>query len=259
MRKKDVVHQAVLDRLISRKYRFGDAVSVGELAELCGVSRQPIMTALSTLAADGFLTVTAQVGCSVVSPSLQEIGDFFLMFGRFEGLLSELAAQRGTKRAIADIAAINRRIATLDLADPRAGERYRLLNREFHVAIHAMAEAPCNSGSQRCSICRISTLCRHADSAATSPAPRPNTTASLPPCASGIRKPRCARRNPISPRCGPQFCRRRQNRCAGGRSRRKSEANVTRAWNQAARVRPPWTLLRRPGALPMGMNVSKKF
>ncbi len=142
MRKKDVVHQAVLDRLISRKYRFGDAVSVGELAELCGVSRQPIMTALSTLAADGFLTVTAQVGCSVVSPNLQEIGDFFLMFGRFEGLLSELAAQRGTKRAIADIAAINRRIATLDLADPRAGERYRLLNREFHVAIHAMAEAP---------------------------------------------------------------------------------------------------------------------
>jgi DNA-binding GntR family transcriptional regulator len=141
-RKKDVIHQAVLDRLLSRQYRFGDAVSVRELAELCGVSRQPIMTALSALAADGFLTVTAQVGCSVVSPSLQEMGDFFLMFGRFEGLLSELAATRGTPRQVADIEAINQRIAALDLDDAQTGERYRLLNREFHVAIHAMAQSP---------------------------------------------------------------------------------------------------------------------
>lgn len=141
-RKKDVIHQAVLQRLISRHYRFGDAISVRELTEICGASRQPIMTALSALAAEGFVTVTPQVGCSVVSPTLQEIGDFFLMFGRLEGLLSELAASRGTLRQVAEIESINQRVAALDPDDSRTAERYRVLNRNFHVIIHAMAQAP---------------------------------------------------------------------------------------------------------------------
>lgn len=141
-RKKDVIHETVLRRLISRQYRFGDAISVRELTELCGASRQPIMTALNALAAEGFVTVTPQVGCSVVSPSRQEIGDFFLMFGRLEGLLSELAASRGTPRQLSELEGINQRIAALDPANPRVAERYRVLNRNFHVAIHAMAQAP---------------------------------------------------------------------------------------------------------------------
>jgi DNA-binding GntR family transcriptional regulator len=141
-RKKDVIHQAVLERLLSRHYRFGDAISVRELAEICAVSRQPIMTALNALAAEGFLTVTAQVGCSVVTPSVQEIGDFFLMFGRVEGLLSELAATRGTRPHLAEMESINQRIASLDPRDARSAERYRVLNREFHVVIHTMAQSP---------------------------------------------------------------------------------------------------------------------
>lgn len=140
-RKKDSVHRTILSRLLSGEYRFGDPVTVKTLSESIGVSRQPIMAALNRLSIEGFVTITAQVGCQVVSPSPLEISDFFLMFSRYEGLMAELAAQRRTAGEIRTMRQANRSISAL-LPTDDAGADYPELNHAFHTAIHKGGHSP---------------------------------------------------------------------------------------------------------------------
>ncbi len=142
MRKKDQVREEILARLLDGTYKFGDPISVKAFSEETGISRQPIMTALSTLGAEGFVTVVAQVGCEVASPTADEINDFYLMFERLEGLMAELAAKRRTEEQVRKLKSINMQISTIDNKDSDATETYRLLNREFHALIHEMANSP---------------------------------------------------------------------------------------------------------------------
>lgn len=138
--KKDVVYDDILERLISAKYRFGERILVKELAAEIESSRQPILAALNALGADGFVRIIPQVGCEVVNPSVREIGDFYKMFARNEGLLAELAAERRTAGQLKTLKNINRRIkADLEESD---GEDYRELNRLFHATFHLMASSP---------------------------------------------------------------------------------------------------------------------
>lgn len=138
--KKDVVYDDILERLISAKYRFGERILVKELAAEIESSRQPILAALNALGADGFVRIIPQVGCEVVNPSVREIGDFYKMFARNEGLLAELAAERRTAGQLKTLKNINRRIkADLEESD---GEDYRELNRQFHATFHLMASSP---------------------------------------------------------------------------------------------------------------------
>ena len=75
--KKDQIYQEILSRLFSGRYRFGEPIPVKEISEETGVSRQPIMTALYRLQDNGFVRITAQVGCEVVRPTVEEVSDFF--------------------------------------------------------------------------------------------------------------------------------------------------------------------------------------
>lgn len=142
MRKKDLVRGEILARLLDGTYKFGDPISVKAFSEETGISRQPIMTALNTLSSEGFVTVVAQVGCEVASPSTDEINDFYLMFERLEGLMAELAAKRRTEEQVRKLMSINMQISMIDNNDSDATESYRLLNRDFHALIHEMANSP---------------------------------------------------------------------------------------------------------------------
>jgi len=62
-RKKEAVYRKILGCFLSGRYRMGDAILVKALSEEIGVSRQPVMAALNRLAVEGFVTITAQVGC----------------------------------------------------------------------------------------------------------------------------------------------------------------------------------------------------
>lgn len=141
-RKKDYVREEILHRLLTARYRYGERILVKELSEETGISRQPIMSALSALSTEGFVNVVAQVGCVVVSPSTREIADFYLMFGRLEGLMAELAALRRTNDQVVRLRGINHRIRAIDPQSSDANEQYRNLNRDFHALIHAMADSP---------------------------------------------------------------------------------------------------------------------
>lgn len=140
--KQQSVYKVLLSELASGRYRFGQPLMVREIAERTGASKQPIMAALKELEADGFVTITAQVGCRVVLPTVPEIADFFVMFSRMEGVMAEFAAARRSAAELDNLNVINRSIAKLPRRDAGSGERYRILNREFHTAIHLMGRSP---------------------------------------------------------------------------------------------------------------------
>jgi DNA-binding GntR family transcriptional regulator len=141
-RKKDIVKQHLRDRLVQGGYRFGEKISAKLISEETGASRFMVITALNELRAEGFLEITAQVGVEVVHPTLTEITDFFVIFGRLEGAMAEFAASRRSPVNVASMRQINDQLRNLHSEDPEAGEAYRLLNLEFHQAVHAAARSP---------------------------------------------------------------------------------------------------------------------
>lgn len=140
--KNEQAYQLIRSKLFSGMYVFGSMIAVKALSEETGLSRQPIMTALYRLQEQGFVTITAQVGCHVVKPSLQEVMDFYEMFAAVEGVISRLAAQRANKKGIEKLQAINHAIAELDPTNSKVAEQYRLLNVEFHLQIQQLAKSP---------------------------------------------------------------------------------------------------------------------
>lgn len=140
-RKRDDVYVELLRRFVCGEYMFGEKILVSSITEETGVSRFPVMAALNQLQASGFVIITAQVGCQVVAPSAAEIHDFFLLFGRMEGMLAELAAERRLDVEVSSLRLINGRIRKIS-SGAEAGEEYRVLNQDLHRAIHQFARSP---------------------------------------------------------------------------------------------------------------------
>lgn len=149
MSKNDEMYDLIVDRLVNAHYAFGQRLLVKELGAETGASRHPIMSALNRLSAEGFVRIVPQVGCEVISPSLDEIADFFLLFQRTEGVLAELAAQRRTQEDLLRLNRAQRGLRGLgDSGDPSPLE-YAALNREFHHAMHLMSHSPLLVRKQR--------------------------------------------------------------------------------------------------------------
>ncbi|MGA2291820.1 GntR family transcriptional regulator [Bradyrhizobium sp.] len=139
--KQSEIYDLLVQRLVSARYAFGERILVRELATEFGVSRQPIMTGLNWLAADGFVRIIPQVGCQVINPDRDAIADFYLMFQRMEGLLAELAAARRTDRQLAELREQQRQIVAIGNDREALREHYAELNRNFHQIIAAMAHS----------------------------------------------------------------------------------------------------------------------
>src|ERR1700722_13216680 len=131
----------LVQRLVDARYAFGERILVRELATEFSVSRQPIMTALNWLAADGFVRIVPQVGCQVINPDRNAVADFFLMFQRMEGLLAELAAARRTEPQLTELRELQRRIVSIADDQEALRAHYAELNRNFHRTIAAMADS----------------------------------------------------------------------------------------------------------------------
>ena len=149
MSKNNKVYDLIIERLVSARYAFGERLLVKELAAETGASRQPIMSALNRLSADGFVRIIPQVGCQVINPSRDEIADFFLLFQRLEGVLAELAAKRRTEEELRALNAAQRRIMMHEETQDRSARTYADLNQEFHHAMHVMAHSPLLAEKQR--------------------------------------------------------------------------------------------------------------
>jgi DNA-binding GntR family transcriptional regulator len=64
------------------------------------------------------------------------------MFGRIEGLLTELAAERRNARELRQLTDLHRQIIAVTQPTETAHPDYRELNQQFHQMIHDMARSP---------------------------------------------------------------------------------------------------------------------
>ena len=130
-------------RLARGYYHFGDTISTNALIEEFKASRAPITAALNFLRGKGYLIVTPQVGCEVVSPSSQDIKDFFRFFGKLEAVVAELAAERIKP---ADIEILNNIVKNIKKSAPEKGaeltEPFLDGVTLFHETIRNIANSP---------------------------------------------------------------------------------------------------------------------
>lgn len=146
--KKAFIFRELLHRLFAGRYRFGERISVKDLSEELGVSKQPVMTALTSLQERGFVRITAQVGCEVISPTPDEIQDFYRMFAAVEGVIASLAARRATADEIGRLVEINHQLTTVP-PDSSPADVYRQINVLFHRQLHDMAHSSLVSARQQ--------------------------------------------------------------------------------------------------------------
>ncbi len=90
----------IKSELLHGRFSPAETFVIDDLASELGVSRQPVLDAMRRLAHEHLVDVIPQVGCSVANPTPQEISDFFLVFSTVEGLLAQLAAERGERKDI---------------------------------------------------------------------------------------------------------------------------------------------------------------
>ncbi len=137
------VYDQLKERLLDGRYAAGERLSAAELRTEFDVSKQPIMEALRRLSGDGLVDIIPQVGSRVATYQPHEVGDFFVMFGGFEGSIAGIAATRRTAEQLADLDAISGQIGGLRSESdvPTRSRGYRLWNRRFHEAIHLMAHS----------------------------------------------------------------------------------------------------------------------
>lgn len=140
--KSRVICDEIEKRLVRGYYHFGDEILANDLVKEFGASRAPVMSAMNYLRAEGYLVITPQVGCKVVSPTPSEIEDFFFVYGRVEGALAAMAAERHASDELEQLRAIQQSIKSLT---PKKGELVSEAFIEgvasFHRQLHSMAHS----------------------------------------------------------------------------------------------------------------------
>jgi DNA-binding GntR family transcriptional regulator len=129
------------ERLERGQYAFGESLSIYTLARQFDASRQPVAAAVLYLRSVGYLEIIPQVGCRVVSPSPQEVQDFYVLFSRTEGLICRLAAERHAGQEAGELLAIAQELA----ANPFQSSYDRRAMADgisfFHHQVSAMARS----------------------------------------------------------------------------------------------------------------------
>lgn len=130
------------ERLERGEYRFGETLSIYTLARQFDASRQPVATAVLYLRSIGYLEVIPQVGCRVVSPGVDEVQDFFVLFAQTEGVIARFAAQRHAGEEGEQLLALAQEMSANTFVS--RGDRAQMADdvSVFHDQISVMARSP---------------------------------------------------------------------------------------------------------------------
>lgn len=128
------VYERLRDEIRTQTMSPGQSVTIRELAERYGVSTTPVREALRQLQSEGL--VTYQRRCIMIRQlSVDELEKIFGIRERLEILALEWAIPAIDEAAVAELMGI---LDTMDLVTTDR-ERWRELNREFHLKIYSYA------------------------------------------------------------------------------------------------------------------------
>jgi DNA-binding GntR family transcriptional regulator len=133
--KADLVFETLKARLIAGWRGYGETLNTVEIAEEFGVSRRPVMDAMSRLELAGFIEIIAQVGCRVIVPERRAVREHFFTAGVLDGAAARLAAGNATdvqRRALSE--ALEQSSAAARARDQHA---FEAANKRFHATLLA--------------------------------------------------------------------------------------------------------------------------
>ena len=133
--KADLVFETLKTRLIAGWRGYGETLNTVEIAEEFGVSRRPVMDAMSRLELAGFIEIIAQVGCRVIVPERRAVREHFFTAGVLDGAAARLAAANATdvqRRALCE--ALDQSRAAAQARDQHA---FEAANKRFHATLLA--------------------------------------------------------------------------------------------------------------------------
>lgn len=129
----DMVHRYLREQLRSGTFRFGEEVSTYVLAQRLAIGRRPVLEAIKRLEVEGFVRIIPRVGCRVISPTVTEVIEHFLISAGLEGICAELAALRALPSQVEWLEQIWRSARpAVDAGDVAA---YAEHNRAFHAGV----------------------------------------------------------------------------------------------------------------------------
>lgn len=140
--KSGAIFEVLEARFAKGHYKFGEPLSPVELADEFGVSLQPLRLALNQLRTLGFVVITPQVGCKVVSPAPDEIRDFFRLFASMESVMAMLAAERHSESDLKRLEAVNLQLQNCKIVGKGLPEEYSDLVGLWHTTLRSMAKSP---------------------------------------------------------------------------------------------------------------------
>jgi DNA-binding GntR family transcriptional regulator len=140
LRKADVVYRQLRQEVISGLYPPGAELSVTQLSQRFGVSKQPVMDALRRLQESDFVAVVPQVGVFVTTPTVTDAEDFYRVWSASEGVVAGMAADRRSDEAVEQLSqAVQDLSRVLKSNGHDVVTSYIERNRQIHRLIYEMA------------------------------------------------------------------------------------------------------------------------
>lgn len=128
----------------------GDQISSEGVGRVLSMSRAPVSDAIRRLAVEGFLEILPQVGCRVVRPVPNEVGDLYEIFGASEGVIARWAAERRSPAEAEEFRALCVSLASekgLPVAPNARFLELRRRNRRRYEMLHKLARSPLSTDS----------------------------------------------------------------------------------------------------------------
>lgn len=90
---EDTVYQKIKNAIRKRYIKQGSQLVEGGLAQKLGVSRTPVRSAIKRLEAEGLVNSIPNRGAFVITPTLQEIEETFMVRSQLEQMAARLTAE----------------------------------------------------------------------------------------------------------------------------------------------------------------------
>lgn len=97
----DLAYNRVREGILSGRFAPGERLKETVLVKYCGVSRTPVRSALSRLAAEDLVELSSNQGARVRSLNRRELDDMFSLRALLEGFAAARAAQRISSKQLA--------------------------------------------------------------------------------------------------------------------------------------------------------------
>ena len=152
----DQVGARLRTMLVEGRIAPGAKLNERELCEQLHVSRTPLREAIKLLAAEGLVDLLPNRGAVAVKLTEADVLNTFELLAMLEGMSGELAAQRITDAALAEVRALHYEMLACFTRQDLSG--YYRLNARIHEAINRAAGNPVLSQTYRAINARVQSL-----------------------------------------------------------------------------------------------------